>query len=339
MARYLFLSVAWLAFICQQSRAQLTTPKESDWDIPQYVVSRAHTVKIDGLANEIAWQAAATISFAKRDGSELEDLSPTLVKLLHDETHVYILATLYDLDIRASIDTQDSDVYLDNAFELFIDPDGDMKNYIELQINAVGSICDLRMNQPYRSGGRSDKTFDLADLEYAIAIDGTLNAGDDQDTSWTIEMALPKTSITKGSTTTPWRVQVARSHWHATWQDGVYVRDTIKPEFTCWAPTHSKSLHRPEKWARVYFDSIPEIADEQDNYFRAMCLAYDYYYQLRQPAIRRKVTPQNSTDEIYFFGKMYKVSYSISNKKYTIRISDAASLFLFALDEMGNNIK
>ena len=52
-----------------------------------------------------------------------------------------------------TLTARDSVIFQDNDFEVFIDPDGDTHNYFEFEINALATVWDLLLVQPYRDGG------------------------------------------------------------------------------------------------------------------------------------------------------------------------------------------
>ena len=82
-------------------------------------------------------------------------------------------------------------LFLENAFEVFIDPNGDNHEYYEFEINALNTTWDLLMTRPYKDGGSGVSSWEIPGLKSAIHIDGTLNRPGDRDRSWTIELAFP----------------------------------------------------------------------------------------------------------------------------------------------------
>ena len=52
-------------------------------------------------------------------------------------------------------------IFHDNDFEVFIDPDGDTHEYYELEMNALGTVWDLLLVDPYRDGGRPLNFWDI----------------------------------------------------------------------------------------------------------------------------------------------------------------------------------
>lgn len=291
---------------------------------------------IDGKADEIQWQNATSIRFIKRNGSPLDGLDRTDVKLLHDEHSVFIYAKLYDSFIKATIDSTDANVYFDNAFEVFLDPDGDTEQYIEIQWNARGTVCDLVLNRPYRSGGKSDKTFDVEAMQYAIHHEGTLNNNSDRDSFWSIEIAIPKSSITQKNGLSSWRMNFARSHWNQADTSSISHAKQDNAEFSCWSAPYSKSLHEPEKWGFIYFDKKATVSRSESTIFGAKCLAYHLYYQFQRPKIRKSVVSRLEGQAINLFDKKYLYSYQIENKKFNIIIFDNEGQRIASINEKGD---
>ena len=136
--------------------------------------------------------------------------------------------------------------------ELFVDPDGDGRDYWEIEINALATTWDLCMSRPYRSGGRPIKGKRLKNLRAAVNVQGTINDASDTDRGWTIEMAIPFSDLGVTSPRPPrgppprpgdtWRVNLARIHY------------TNKiPQFSSWAVMGEENYHRPEKFGWVQF--------------------------------------------------------------------------------------
>ena len=106
---------------------------------------RALPIVVDGRLDDAGWAAAPwSPSFVDIEGSRKP--APTFetrVKLLWDSTALYIGARLEDPDLRGTLRTRDTVIFLDNDFEVFLDPDGDTHHYYELEINALGTVWDL----------------------------------------------------------------------------------------------------------------------------------------------------------------------------------------------------
>jgi hypothetical protein len=160
-------------------------------------------------------------------------------------------------------------VYNDNDFEIFIDPDGDTHQYFEIEVNILKTIFDLFMNKPYRNGGRADIPWDAAGIQTGVAIDGTLNNPDDTDKKWTVEMAIPFSSLTKEQSTpvpqnnTVWRMNFSRVQWDREILNNQYQRkrdanNKLLPEHNyVWSEQGVINMHFPERWGYAVFSTQP----------------------------------------------------------------------------------
>lgn len=70
--------------------------------------------------------------------------------MLWDDQYLYIAAELIEPDIWATLSKRDDIVYNDHDFEVFLDPNNDGEQYVEIEINALGTVMDLFMNKPYK---------------------------------------------------------------------------------------------------------------------------------------------------------------------------------------------
>jgi hypothetical protein len=175
------------------------------------------------------------------------------VKVLWSDTHLYIAAHLDETNVAARLNTHDDNLYLENAFEVFMDPDGDGKNYCELEFNALNTTLDLLMNKPYRDHGWPDKSLELAGMKTAVHIDGTLNDASDTDRGWDIEIAIPFASLKSISNVDrpragdQWRVNFARAEY----------LEPEKPEWSVWSAQGRVDMHLPERFGYVHFKNEP----------------------------------------------------------------------------------
>src|SRR5207245_1741485 len=105
----------------------------------------------------------------------------TRAKLLWDKDNLYVAAELEESDVRGIRTEHDDKLYLENVFEVFIDPDGDGENYAELEINALGTTLDLTMTKPYTQHGKMDLDWTCEGMKSAVHVEGTINDESDQD--------------------------------------------------------------------------------------------------------------------------------------------------------------
>ena len=115
---------------------------------------------------------------------------------------------------------RDSVIFQDNDFEVFIDPDGDTHEYYEIEINALNTVWDLLLIQPYRDGGPAIHAWDIAGLRTAVDLRGTINRPEDRDEGWSIETAIPWKILAEAAPRRArpragdqWRVNFSRVQW------------------------------------------------------------------------------------------------------------------------------
>jgi hypothetical protein len=163
-----------------------------------YVVYRTFSeINIDGRPDEKSWQKAKWSELFQDIEGDKKPVPTyfTHMKMLWDDSNLYILAELEEPHVWAYYTKRDMIIYHENDFEVFIDPDGDTHNYFEFEINAQNTVMDLFMPKPYRNGGKYDIGWNAAGFKSAVSIDGTINDPADLDKKWTIEMAIPFSSL------------------------------------------------------------------------------------------------------------------------------------------------
>jgi hypothetical protein len=239
-----------------------------------YVCLRApERPAIDGRLDDAAWRSAAwTEPFVDIEGP----LRPaprhgTRAKMLWDDDHLYLAAALEEPDVWATLRERDSVIYQDNNFEVFLDPDGDSHRYYELEVNALGTVWDLLLLKPYRDTlGAATTAWDVAGLQVAVAVDGTLNRPGDVDRGWSVEVALPwrvlrefapgKRPPAPGE---HWRVNFSRVEWRLAPDGASGYRKLAAapaerpvPDNWAWSPQGLVDMHYPEMWGFVQFSAV-----------------------------------------------------------------------------------
>ncbi|MDR1583102.1 MAG: carbohydrate-binding family 9-like protein [Prevotellaceae bacterium] len=225
----------------------------------------AYTVqppKIDGNIDDEVWRPVAwTNAFLDIEGtSKPLPYYATRAKMLWDKDYLYIAAYMEEKHVWANLTERDQIIYMDNDFEVFIDPANTGHNYYEFEVNAFNTMFDLFLTKPYRSGAHVLISWDSKDLKHAVGIKGTLNNPADEDEGWTVEIAIPFKDISN----TPkdgdiWRLGFSRVEWDMHVVDGKYVKQIDKngktlPEHNwVWSPTGEINMHMPERWGYLQF--------------------------------------------------------------------------------------
>jgi len=229
---------------------------------PTYACARAAgAINVDGALDDAGWKAVAwTEDFIDIVGSSGKPpvALRTRAKLTRDDENLYIAAELIEPRVAATIRQRDEQLYREQAFEVFIDPDGDGKHYLELQINPLNTVCDLSLDKPYRDKGKPNLGFDVTGLRSAVRVQGTVNEPSDVDEGWTVELAIPWTAIktlTEDTVAPPrsgerWRVNLARMRA----SEPAQVEDAkVQKAIWVWAAQGAVNIHAPERWGWVDF--------------------------------------------------------------------------------------
>jgi hypothetical protein len=229
-----------------------------------YVCPRATgPVAIDGRLQDAAWQRAPwSAAFVDIEGeSHTPPRFQTRMKMMWDDTCLYIGASLQEPHVCATITRRDAVIFHDNDFEMFLDPDGDNHQYFEFEINALNTGWDLRLVKPYRDGGPPVDSWDIVGLRTAIAVNGTINDPRDRDSGWTVEMAVPWAALRRfaGTRTPPsigdlWRINFSRVEWQQQVIGGTYQKvPGTKEDNWVWSPQGVIDMHQPEMWGYLEF--------------------------------------------------------------------------------------
>jgi hypothetical protein len=240
------------------------------WWPEQMVCRRVTTpITIDGIIGEEEWKGTmSTGAFVDitGDATRLPHLDTNAI-MAWDDDCLYIAARMVEQNVWATLSERDAVIFHDNDFEVFIDPDGDTHQYYEIEVNALNTVWDLLLVRPYRDGGPAVNAWDIKGLETAVKVQWTINDPSDLDSQWTVEMAIPWTSLGE-CTDAPvpprdgdaWRVNFSRVEWQTEIVDGKTVKrtdpDTGKPlsEYNwVWSPQGLVNMHYPEMWGVVVF--------------------------------------------------------------------------------------
>jgi hypothetical protein len=225
------------------------------------------TPVIDGMIGEEEWQGAEwTEDFVDIETGGYPPLR-TRARMAWDDDYLYIAAKMEEPHVWANLSGRDADIWHDNGFQIFIDPDGDTHEYYEIGINALATVLDLLLVKPYRDGGPALRRWDIAGLKTGVSVEGTLNDPGDRDTGWEIEAAIPWQVLAEcANRAAPpsegdvWRMNLSRINWKTVVEGGRYVKatdpETGRPwaeNSWAWSPQGLSNMHYPEMWGYVLF--------------------------------------------------------------------------------------
>lgn len=216
-----------------------------DDGLPVVTIPRAtSTITADGSLDEPAWAAAPILTFADTMGREVPNRSPTKLRLLWDETNLYVGFDSVDRDITCPFTKRDDPIYDHETVELFIMPEviaPGLGPYVELQASPKGIIFDAAFTAR-RQG--MDKSFDAAQT-VGTKIRGTLNEPA-PDEGWTSEWIVPWSKVRYLSRPPKvgdqWRMNAFRID-----------KSNGDGEFTAWSPPRVGDFHAVDRFGRMRF--------------------------------------------------------------------------------------
>ncbi|MCP2025008.1 hypothetical protein L1276_000148 [Flavobacterium sp. HSC-32F16] len=122
-------------------------------------------INIDGDLTD--WKTPFLGPFVIHNSGE-KAVQNTMVSLSWNDQNLYIAYKVIDNNIIGSNQKKDSKIYeTDDLVEIFIDPDGDGKNYLEIGVNAFSTNYDILVKciSPECGGWKTAMDFNIAGLE------------------------------------------------------------------------------------------------------------------------------------------------------------------------------
>ena len=331
---------------------------ENLFETPEnYIVYHVdHPPVIDGNINELTWQQAnwtkEVVDIEGRD--KPKPPLATKVKMLWDDSCLYIAAQLTEPHVWASLKKHDEIVFHDNDFEFFIDPGNTTQPYFEVEVNPFNTIFDLLLTRAYRDGGSPIASWDVPNLRSAVKIQGTLNDPSDKDEGWTIEMAVPlKTLSTNIPSLRPqdgtiWRINFSRVEWDTKIVDGKYVKLTDDkgkplPEHNwTWSPQGLIAMHYPERWGYMQFSKQPvnsvtfnlPYAEEQKKYLWLIYYRQKQWYK-EHKAYAAALHDLGVEDHVSINSKGNTLQLEATNHQFMAFIKDNEGKEVWAINQFG----
>jgi len=223
--------------------------------LPSYRASHAvDLIVVDGKLDEFSWLSAPrTEPF--RNIRKLDDPQPsrTDAALLWNSTNLYVAFVCRDELPWGTLYKRDEFLWNQEVVEVFLDPDGDGKNYPELEVSPHNVVVDLLIPGPPNSGTDASiaARWDIEGLETAVQKHAA---------GWVVEMAIPWAALRGGGVEGApaigdrWRVglyRIERPGGAARAKEEMPELEA-KDEYLAWAPTE-KSFHEPAKFGYVEF--------------------------------------------------------------------------------------
>lgn len=236
----------------------------------------AGSITVDGRLDEPDWATAPATPVFTDMVTGAPAPFPTLARFLRDRENLYVAYEVADTRIWSECVERDVNLYCstdrglynEGFIELFLDPDDDGRNQIEIHVNPQNAVTDQyktyctswytrsKLGLPHFRAPANQATWNLAGMRTAVRLDGTLNKHDDTDRGWTVEIAIPFASLRQfaGGRNLPpregdsWRIFTSRRY---RLQRGAPVH------FWSWPVLQANNCHRADKWGYLLFEDRP----------------------------------------------------------------------------------
>lgn len=325
-----------IAPLTQRYYDVLTTPRSYN------AMRTVGAIKVDGKLDETSWKrAASTEPFVDISGENFPaPVKQTTAKILWDDNYLYIGATLEEDNITGRLTQRDTIIYHDNDFEVFLDPDCDGVNYFEIENNALGTVFDLMLDKPYRSGGSFFIPWDCQGLQLAVSHQGTINNPKDRDRSWTVEIAIPFDALRRDfadpRSYKTWRINFSRVQW---------LKAGGPEENWVWSPTGKVDMHMPDRWGLLNFIDAPvgskiAVEDAAKENTALKVLYAMFYAQLdnkqRTGNFLRSTDDFHMTDEdLALLPDSAAIELEATRNAFMLTLTDPATQTVYTLDQDG----
>lgn len=202
-------------------------------------------VTIDGRLDEPVWATAQRTPRLVDTMSGARAEPESYVRTAWDATNLYVAFEVNDPFLKSSFTNNDDHLWEQDAVEIMVDPDGDGRNYFEMQVAPTGKVFDTRYDT-----ARQPQPFGHIDwqsgLRAQVALRGTPN-DTEADQGYTVEIAIPWTAFGPNA---------AAPAAGATWRMNFFVMDARADgpmHYAGWSPPRVGDFHTLAKFGRVLF--------------------------------------------------------------------------------------
>ncbi|MDH5676173.1 MAG: carbohydrate-binding family 9-like protein [Myxococcales bacterium] len=204
-------------------------------------------IALDGALDEADWGKAQPSGPFVNTMTGSPGAFPAAARLLYDAEHLYVGFEVKDDYLKSTFENADDHLWEQDTVEVMVDPDGDGKNYFEIQVAPSGVSFDTRYDARRVPRPFGDMAWQ-SKVKSGVKLEGTLN--DDQaDRGYSVELALPWSAFAAGPT--PAEPPKAG----ATWRINLFVMDAREKgqRAVGWSPPRVGDFHTLERFGRVIF--------------------------------------------------------------------------------------
>ena len=177
-------------------------------ELPVYGARHTTTpVRVDGVLDDTAWVFSPRVGeFRLIHAPDRQPAYPTEATVAWDDEFLYVAFACTDDAPWARHANRDDRLWEEEVVEVFLDPDGDGRDYAELEVSPTNVVVDLLIPAP-KGGGPNTRAWNIDGLQTAVKT---------QASGWVAEMAIPWRALAaSGVSSAPssgaeWRVGLYR---------------------------------------------------------------------------------------------------------------------------------
>jgi hypothetical protein len=323
-----------------------------------YTLYRATSpLNIDGKLEEKSWQDAPWTAYFVDIEGELKP-SPaykTRVKMLWDANYLYVAAEMEEPHLWANPQPEKDIIFRDNVFKIFIDPDNNVHDDFEIQINPQNKMLFLIMNKPYRDSGTPVTGWSPIGYKSGVKLLGTINNSEDKDEGWIAEIAIPLSALKydplNSKQNTNLRINFLRTNFDFNVNDGVYSKaldnsgKALPPHYSCFTPQGIINMHYPERWAyTVFSDKAPSpsiekfslpYSEKQRKYLWLVYYRQKEFFKINKKYASSLRDLNVPVSGILIDGKNNILSMEATSKQFLVLIRDENNSHSISVDQDG----
>lgn len=238
-----------LLAIQQTPTVEPTIVDPSEWSRYQAVRAPA-CMAIDGTLADKEWgKAPVAKGFTDLFHPDRAVAQPTMARLMWDDKYLYVAFEARDDDIWGTMTKFDDFIFMEEAVEVYIDPEGQGRHYWEIEVSPRNVVFDLMIPRGgWQVFARTNSRYNVNGLLTAVKVYGTLDNREDRDEKWTAEIAIPWADFAGRKVSVPpkpgdsWRVQLFR----------IDRPKDAEPQIISWSKSPGV-FHQPKNFGVVTF--------------------------------------------------------------------------------------
>jgi hypothetical protein len=233
-------------------------------ELPRLTAHRlGAALTLDGKLDEADWKTSEPSHAFVQTMTGAQGAFGARVRVAYDAERLYLGYEVEDDYVKCTFEKPDDHLWEQDTIEVMIDPDGDRKNYFEIQVSPTGLTFDTRYDTRRKPQPFGDVQWSSATTA-KVALDGTAN-DDDADKRYVVEMAVPWTAFAAGPT------KAAPPSAATALRMNFFVIDARKKgqRAVAWSPPLVGDFHTLERFGEVVFPedavTVPKPAGDAVN--------------------------------------------------------------------------